>query len=133
MPNSISWVDDIGAASLSNGKAGPGSRFSDWVVNKKPFGPSATAPGTGDVHTFEFRLDLTASFSVNAIPESSFDLLIRLQFHLLAGGSVEIDSDREMADAFATAYLAPEAGVEIQQTDPVTREYTLTTVVRAAA
>lgn len=130
MESSISWVDSEGAATLTNGKSGVGTRFSDWVVARIPVGPITNAPGTGLPNRTIYRTDQTVTFQINAIPEASMSLMTRLQYHLLKGGIATLVGDRELASQFAYVKIAPGTEPQIQQSDPVNREYTLSLALR---
>lgn len=131
--SSISWTDDAGSASLSNGKAVPGTRFADWVVRKKPVGPRVVGAGTGLIHLFEFRADTTVSFQIVGVPESEMEAMVRLQDHLLNGGTVTLAGDRELAATFSTCALAPDSEPTIEQSDPPIREYTMSLALLAVS
>lgn len=132
MPSSISWTDAYGSATLVNGKITPGDRMNDWVVRRKPIGPAVTGLGTGDIHRFEFRKDQTVSFHIDAIPEAQMETMCRLEYHLLSGGVVTLVGDRAMSEQFATCKLAPDTEPDISQSDPQTREYSFSCVLRGS-
>lgn len=125
MISSLTWTDDDGTETLSNGKPGVATRFADWVVRRKPIGPASVGLGTARIYRFEFRRDQIASFSINAIPESEMEKIVRLQYHLLSGGEIELVGDRALASEFATSQLAPDIEPSLEQSDSAMREYTL--------
>jgi hypothetical protein len=125
MISSITWTDDDGTDTLTNGKPSVGTRFADWVVRKKPIGPAKTGLGTARIHRFEFRTDKIASFSIVGIPESEMEKIVRLEYHLRTGGEVTLAGDRELASEFTTAVIAPTTKPQLEQSDSALREYTL--------
>jgi hypothetical protein len=133
MISSLSFTDSLGTVTFTNGKPGVATRFADWVVHRKPVGPAAVGLGTGLIHRFRFRTDQTASFSINHIPESSMEDMVRLEDHLLNGGTIFLAGDREMAGQFSPATLAPGTEPDFSQSDSQLREYTFSVTIRSTA
>jgi hypothetical protein len=129
--SSLAWTDSIGAATLSNGKAAPGTRFGLWTPRRRPVGPSVVAMGTGVTHRFEFRRDDTVSLEIAAIPNTKLDEMRRLKAHLLSGGTVAVTSDRELAADFANSVIAPGTTPGYEMTDRATNEYTFAVTLKA--
>jgi hypothetical protein len=125
MATSISWVDDDGAATLTNSKPTPGDRFANWNPRSVPFGDSEWDLGTADLDVFEYREDHSASFDLVGIPYNSLDLLLRLQNHLESGGTVSVTSGDTLGSTYPTCGLAPETEVTFELSDKTTLEYTL--------
>lgn len=127
MSTSIDFTDALGSASLTNSKIVPGDRFASWAPRSVPFtaGDETNALGTGDLYIFEYREDHSASFEIVGIPYSSLDLMLRLQNHLESGGIVEVVTGDQDANVYPECCLAPDSSIEIQFTDNVTMEFTV--------
>ena len=122
--------NDGSAATLSNGMtgiaAGVGSRFTDWVPFQKPIGAAAVALGTGARSMYTFRTDYGASFAITEIPNTSMSIMLRLQAHLLNGGTVSVSTGDTASRTYPTCCLAPEGEVTITLVDKATLRYSMT-------
>lgn len=105
---------DNGTTAISNGV---GSRFADWVPFQRPVGPAVTALGTGARYQYAFRTDYGASFSMTDIPNTSMATMLRLQAHLLGGGTVSIATGDSASRTYTTCCLAPDGDVSIALQD----------------
>lgn len=131
--STITWTDGDGTAVLSNGKPEPGDRFGLWKPDAEPIGPYSIRLGTGQLDRFKFRRDNRVSFELAAIPSDQLPLLRRLRFHLMSGGTVQLDGDRELIEDFAIASLAPDTTPEYEMSDRQTLEYTFTATLISAS
>lgn len=127
MSSSLDWTDAVGSASLTNGKIIPGDRFANWQPRSVPFtaGDETNDLGKGDLYIFEYREDHSASFEIVGIPYSSLDLMLRLQNHLEGGGTCQVTTGDRDANVYPECCLAPDSSIEIQFTDNVTMEFTV--------
>lgn len=120
MPH-ITFTDSIGAAQLDNGltaiAAGVGSRFTNWVSESVPVGPSRTSLGTGQRYLFPFRTDYRASFELHEIPNADVTILDRLIAHLLNGGQVSVTTGDTPGSVYATCCLAEGAAPQKRMFD----------------
>jgi hypothetical protein len=125
---SITFNDGT-SATLDNGMTGVaggvGSRFADWTPFQRPVGPAVTALGTGARYQFAFRTDYGASFTMNDIPNSSMSVMLRLQAHLLGGGTVSVATGDSASRTYATCCLAPDGAVDITLQDKVELRYSM--------
>jgi hypothetical protein len=130
---SISFTDDVGSVTLDNGTTavsdGLGSRFADWTPFQKPIGPATTALGTGMRYQFAFRTDYGASFTMNEIPNTKMDDMLRCQAWLLGGGTVEVDTEDSNNNVYDTCCLAPGGDVSIALQDKALLLYSMTFVL----
>jgi hypothetical protein len=117
---------DNGTTSISDGV---GSRFSDWVPFQRPVGPAVTALGTGARYQFAFRTDYGASFSMLDIPNTSMGVMLRLQAHLLGGGTVSVATGDASARTYSTCCLAPDGDVTIALQDKSLLLYSMSFVL----
>jgi hypothetical protein len=133
----ISFTDSVGTTLLDNGlrsvAGGVASRFADWVPFQRPIGAAAVSLGTGARSMFTFRTDYGASFAMNDIPNTSMDRMLRLQAHLLGGGTVTVATEDPLNRTY-TCCLAPEADVGLTLQDKTALLYSMTfTVINIAA
>jgi hypothetical protein len=132
MTATITFVDGIGAATLSNGKPGPASRFGNWVPSTMPIGDAKVVQGTGATVMFTYRTDYLASFELAHIPvETSggvrlVDVATRLIAWLHAGGTCAVNTGDVEANSYATCGIAPGTKAKLALTDRKNLEYTLT-------
>jgi hypothetical protein len=127
----VSFTDAGGVVEVSNLKAVPANRFTNWTPDALPIGPSKAGLGTGVIHAFTFREDYLVSFQIVGIPASELDKLLRLQTHLLDGYLVALDSDHEMNEVFALCSLAPNTEPSIEFSDATNLEYTFSCKLKA--
>jgi hypothetical protein len=116
---SITFNDGT-SATLDNGTTlisdGVGSRFADWTPSTRPIGPAVTALGTGARYQYAFRTDYGASFSMTDIPNTSMATMLRLQAHLLGGGTCTV-TVADGTNGPYTCCLAPDGDVSIALQD----------------
>lgn len=117
---------DNGTTGISDGV---GSRFSDWVPFQRPVGPAVTALGTGARYQYAFRTDFGASFSMLDIPNTSMSVMLRLQAHLLGGGTVSVATGDSALRTYTTCCLAPEGDVTIALQDKALLLYSMSFVL----
>lgn len=119
---SITFTDATGTATLDNGMtgvaAGVGSRFSGWTSYGKPIGPARNALGTGTLYRFTFRIDYSAKFEMQQIPNANVAVLDRLILHLLSGGIITVTTGDGAAHTYNNCCLAPGAEPEKRMMDP---------------
>lgn len=132
----ITFTDAGGAVTLTNGmeavatnnpllKDGPGSRFADWMPFQRPIGAAAVSLGTGARSMFTFRTDYGASFTMNDIPNTKMDDMLRCQAHLLGGGTVAVYTTDSSSRTYATCCLAPDGDVGITLQDKNVLTYSM--------
>lgn len=127
----VSFTDAGGVVEVSNLKAVPANRFTNWTPDALPIGPAKAGLGTGVIHAFTFREDYLVSFQIVGIPASELDKLLRLQTHLLDGYLVALDSDHEMNEVYALCSLAPNTEPTIEFSDTTNLEYTFSCKLKA--
>jgi len=117
---SIVFNDGV-STTLDNGttgfQSGVGSRFSDWTPFQRPIGPAVTALGTGQRYQYAFRTDYGASFSMMDIPNTSMSVMLRLQSHLVGGGTCTVNTGDSASRSYTTCCLAPDGDVTIALQD----------------
>jgi hypothetical protein len=125
---SITFNDGT-SATLDNGTTGMsgglGSRFADWTPFQRPIGAAAVSLGTGARSMFTFRTDYGASFTMNDIPNTSMDTMLRCQAHLLGGGTVSVATGDNASRTYATCCLAPDGDVSITLQDKTALLYSM--------
>lgn len=129
--------DDGTSATLDNGMTaisnGVGSRFADWTPFQRPIGPAVTALGTGARYQYAFRTDYGASFTMNDIPNTSMGTMLRLQAHLLGGGTCTVTVDDGTNGPY-TCCVAPDGDVSITLQDKNLLLYSMSfTVINIAS
>lgn len=122
----INFIDSDGAAALSNGVPYAGGRFKGWTPNRNPVGAKETALGTGRRFAFTFRRDRVATFTLDEIPMSSLDVLIRLKEHLEEGGLCEVETDDNADRTYPECGIAEGTSVEIRQQSGTDLTYSVT-------
>lgn len=126
---SITFTDASGTATFDNAMAtlagGVASRFANWVPFQRPVGAVATSLGTGARAMFRFRTDYGASFQVPEIPLGNMATALRLQAHLLDGGTVIVRTDDAAGRTYTTCCLAPDGDVTLELADRQTLTYTM--------
>lgn len=120
---SLQWTDALGAASLTNLKPAPGDRFAGWEPFILPIGPRRHTLGTGTLQRFVFRDDYGARFELTQIPNTEVALMLRLQQHLLSGGTVVVTCADADLNEYEDCELAPGAEPEVVLTDRGLLEY----------
>ena len=125
MATNLAWTDVVGAATLNNGKPSPGDRFTAWTPFTKPIGPRYAVLATGVVYSWAHRTDYGASFQLTQIPRTSLDLVMRLVRHLIAGGTVTVNTGDSVPRVYS-AGLRPETEPTLERSDAQNIEYTLT-------
>ncbi len=110
----VSTTFDNGTTGISGGV---GSRFADWTPFQRPIGPAVTALGTGQRYQYAFRTDYGASFNMMDIPNTSMAVMLRLQSHLVGGGTCTVNTGDSASRSYATCCLAPDGDVAIALQD----------------
>jgi hypothetical protein len=130
MATSITFNDGA-AATLTNGKAVPGDRFSNWVTVTKPVGDSANRQSDGALSMFVFRTDYGATFELTQIPVAvvggvrSVDVAARLIAWLMRGGTCTVATGDVETNSYATCGLMPGTTPTLTLSDKRSLEYTL--------
>lgn len=123
----IRFTDSTGPATLDNGLAtiagGVAARFRGWTPFVVPIGPVRTALGTGARYQFAFRTDYGARFRLEEIPTTSLPAALRLQAHLLGGGTVAVETDDSEGRTYETCGLAPDTEPMLEFVDAVNQLY----------
>lgn len=109
--------------SFSNGRAAPLDRFNAWTPRSTPIGPAETALGTGQRYVFPFRTDHTVSFEIRNIPNTLLWKALKLQDHLLSGGTVSVNTGDSLNSIYTTCCLAPDSNPVITLSDAQNLEY----------
>ena len=126
---SLTFTDASGTATCDNAMTtiagGVASRFANYVPFQRPVGAVATSLGTGARTMFRFRTDFGASFQVTDIPLGNLATALRLQTHLLDGGTVIVRTDDAAGRTYVSCCLAPDADVTLELADRQTLTYTL--------
>lgn len=125
---SIQFTDGTGAVTLQSAWPAPANRFGAWRPFAVPIGEGAHALGTGQRYQFVHRTDYGASFEIRGLVNTDVDLALRLQAHLISGGTCTVNTADAASRSYATCCIAPDAEVSIEGPDVVTLEY----VVRVA-
>ena len=128
---SITFTDSIGAATLTNGKTYPGTRFDNWTPITRPVGDLVHRQSDQTPSMFRLATIYGASFELSKIPQrtiSSVRLVTvadRLCAHLLNGGSCTVNTGDSDTASYTGCYLMPGTTPELRLTDPQMLEYTL--------
>lgn len=88
MATSITFTDEWGAVTLTNGKPVPGDRFASWTPLVNTIGPEGGNPvglGNGITYGWEHRVDFGAQFSLEHIPQAKLPDVQRLFLYLMRG------------------------------------------------
>lgn len=121
---SIQFTDATGSATLTNSKPSPANRFTGWTPSQPPYGPAGFAVGTGLRYMFHIRTDNKVSFELVGIPRSSMSVMLRLQRHLLFGGTVTVNT-QDTSNRSYTCGLGEDGEVSIELSDTNLLEYTM--------
>jgi hypothetical protein len=127
----ITFTDDIGAATLNNGKPAGANRFSNWVPNSVPVGDAAERDSDGALIMMQIRDDWGATFELRGIRAavvagvSMLDVADRLRRHLRRGGQCAVHCEDAADHVYATCGLAPGTTPTLAQTDRRTLEHAL--------
>jgi hypothetical protein len=128
----ITFTDGTGAVTLSNGKAGPGSRFSQWTPSIDRIADRRFALGTGIAYEYLFREDFTASFQIEHLPLTQLANVSRFMRWALQGNTFTVNTQDKTNKTY-TCRLRPETMPTLTMTDRVVLEYTLDLSVISAA
>lgn len=128
----ITFTDAAGAVILTNGKAGPGSRFSSWVPSIDRIGDRKVSLGTGATYEYLFRQDYTATFAIEHIPVTSLDKVARFMAWALAGNTFTVNT-RDLTDLSYVCRIRPGTEPEVSMEDRTLLEYRLNVSVISAA
>lgn len=120
---SIGFTDATGSATLQPSWPAPANRFRHWVPMQRPIGEGAHGLGDGVRYQFRHRTDYGASFELPGIANTDMDLALRLQEHLLSGGTCSVSTGDANAATYTTCCLAPDGDVEIELDDAAMLEY----------
>lgn len=127
MATSISFTDDEGAATLTNGKSYPGDRFDAWTPFPVFNGEAAHELGSKRRHSFKFGSGSIygARFQLSKIPAASTEIAQRLVEHLLDGGTCTVATGDSANRTYTTCSLAEGTEPALEPSDRTEREYTL--------
>ncbi len=132
-PASLQFTDADGSAAITNGKSGPGARFSGWTPIPVTFGDSEDGLGDGVLYTFTFGDRMDARFALTQIPNDQQPLLERLRRHLTAGGIVHVITGDVADREYTTCQMVKGAPPELEMTDRQLLEWTVTLTLRNVA
>lgn len=128
---SITFTDSIGAATLTNGKSYPASRFSDWTPITRPYGQMVHRQSDQTPTFFRLGTIYGASFELRLIPQRTVSgsrlvtIADRLCAHLLNGGSCTVNTGDTDTASYTGCYAMPDAPPVLRITDPNQLEYAL--------
>ncbi len=128
----ISFVDGVGAVTLSNGKPGAASRFSQWTPDISRVADRRAAVGTGATYEFLYRQDFTAMFAIEHLPLSELADVARFKAWALAGNTFTVNT-QDIANRSHLCRIAPDTIPELAMEDRTLLEYRLDVVVISAA
>jgi hypothetical protein len=129
---SIAFTDELGAATLTNGKPVPADRFRNWTPDVDPIGPTVPALGTGILFHWNHRTDYLATLELHHIRPAQHAVALRLKEYLQTGGTCTIATGDSAGNTY-TCRLAPGTTPTLRQTDPVNVEYVLSLAVKHTA
>lgn len=128
----ITFTDGVGSVTLTNGKAGPGSRFSNWTPGIDRVGDRKTGLGTGITYEYLFRQDYTAAFAIEHIPVAALDLVVRFIAWAMAGNTFTLNTG-DVAARTHVCRIRPDTTPEVAMEDRALLEYRLNVSVISAA
>lgn len=130
MASSITFTDDVGAATLQNGKPSYGAHFSGWVPMKDPIGDAAYRLADEALTLVRSSWRYSASFTLEGVPASTVggvrmvDIAARLIAHLKNGGQCSVTTDDLSSAVYATCGLTKGTAPSFQLTNRALMEYT---------
>lgn len=128
----ITFTDGAGAVTITNAKAGPGSRFSNWTPDISRVSNAKVGVGTGVRYEYLFRQDFIASFEIEHYPVADLSRVARLKAWALAGNTFTVNTEDKM-DRTYLCRMAPESEIQVAMEDRTLLEYTLSLTVMSAA
>lgn len=128
----ITFTDSIGAVTLSNDKAGPGSRFSQWTPSIDRIADRRFALGTGIAYEYLFREDFTASFQIEHLPLAQLANAARFTRWALQGNTFTVNTQDKTNKSYLCR-MRPDSVPTLTMTDRVALEYTLDVSVVSAS
>lgn len=128
----ITFTDSGGAVTFSNGKSGPGSRFSMWTPDIVRVSDRRYGLGTGIAYEYLFREDFVAKFTIEHIPLSQLENAARFKRWALQGNTFTVNTQDKSSRTY-TCRLMEGATLELQMTDRVFLEYSLDVAVMSAS
>jgi hypothetical protein len=128
----ITFTDGTGAVTLSNGKDGPGSRFSQWTPSIDRIADRRFALGTGIAYEYLFREDFTATFQIEHLPLSELQDASRFTRWALQGNTFTVNT-QDKTNKVYVCRLRPDTVPSLTMTDRVLLEYTLDLSVISAS
>lgn len=129
---SITFTDSTGAATLTNGRSGPGSRFSNWVPTVRRVADRRFALGTGIAYEYLFREDFAATFAIEGIPAADLEVVARFTRYAQQGNTFTVNTT-DNANRVYTCRMAEDATFDLSMSDATFLEYTLTVSVYNAS
>ena len=136
MATAITFTDEDGSVSLSNGKPVPGDRLAGWVPLVQTIGPESGNPvalGSGITYGWEHRIDYGARFSLEHIPQADLRDVVRLIRWLTRGEDTPSSNNGEIVvntgDVVPNSYTCriwPGSVPQLEQMDRGMIEYRLT-------
>jgi hypothetical protein len=124
MATSISFTDDTGFVSITNGFPVPGDRLRGWKPLVSPIGPLHHALGTGVPYKWTHRRDYGAKFDLPYIPDSAQDDCQRLIDWMLTGGIITVTTGDQFTSTYE-CYLWPGSEPELSGPNPQDLKRTL--------
>lgn len=121
---SITFNDGI-SATLQSAWPSPADRFRSWEPFARPIGEGAHGLGDGVRYQWRFRTDYGASFEVVGLTQAEMPVALRLQEHLLGGGTCTVTTDDASSNTYGTCGLAPETEPELSMENRTPVEWAL--------
>lgn len=139
MATSIQFTDEIGAATLTNGKVSPADRFATWTPMKRHKGSPTKRDSDNALMLFRTSTIYGATFELQNIPMKSIggvrnvDVADRLVAHLLGGGTCTVNTGDASSTVYATCGVYPDTEPSLQLTNRQLLEYSLTLALQNLA
>lgn len=125
----IEFTDDIGAATLTNGKGTGPDRFRGWSPDVNDIASSEVPVGDGVTQQFLFRRDYIAALELPFIGAASVTTALRLKAHLNGGGEVTVFLNDQSGHEY-DCVVAPGTVATFRLEDPTNFEYVFACVLK---
>jgi hypothetical protein len=128
----ITFTDELGSVTVSNGKERPARRFSSWTPDVNRVADRKVALGTGITYEYLYRIDYYASFEMEHFPASSLASFIRFKEWAMRGCEFFVYTE-DSADRIYLCRIKPGSEPTARMTERTFLEYTLSVDVMSAA